>query len=949
MKFALAQAYQESSRKAVISFFFHARGETLEKSVIGTYRSLLFQLLAKFPFCQSAFDCLELSKSPGSSKVEWSVEILKRVLEEAIMLLTAHPTVCFIDALDECEDEQVRDMIRFFENLGERSLAAGISFHICLSSRHYPHITIRYGVSLVLEGQEGHSKDILHYLKGELAIGQSPRASQLQQEIQRKASGVFMWVVLVVKIMNKEYERGRLHSLQKKLQDIPTDLHELFRNILTRDSHEMDELVLCVQWVLFAKQPLTVQELYFAILSGVDPAAASPWEQEDINQDAMERFVLDCSRGLVDTTTTRNKTIQFIHESVRDFLLEGDGLSKIWPEVQSNFASRSHERLKECCINYMITTTASPTAPAAPGGHGVVDYRVTKAIPFLWYTAENMFYHAEAAQKGGISQKDFLQEFPFIQWTDLVNSMRPAAEYTKNVSLTYVLAHRNMLNLLQLRPQVPACLDEEYERYGCPLFAAAANGSRQVVQAIVDVLMGNGHLYGHTASSIETTDALLKSVTSDFEYSRARGVLSHAAEFGVAPLVAFMLSSIVNAKEDVSDDRGRTPLWWASKEGHTATVELLIGANVNIQNANDGTPLYVAAANGHIRVVRLLIDCGADVNLRGGNESFALIAALSKRSENHEEVARMLLNMENVNVSVTNERGITPLLLAARHGLEAIVALLLAKGASTDVQSDDGQSALMSAIYESRRGAVKLLLDNNADVNLQGGHHGNAIQAAALRGDIELLKALIDWKTDLNVQCGYYGTALQAAASRYSSEYTYDAAASAEKTFMVQLLIDRGANVNIIGGCYGTALQAAAHSGSLAVVKLLIDHGADVNAQGGAYGTALQAASYIGHETIARLLIQQGADINAQCGAYGTALQAAAAVGRLGIVKLLIAESTDINAQCGLHGSALKAALSLDVENIWRDDIVALLRQHGAALEHDVSEEYPSKRPRIRN
>jgi hypothetical protein len=55
-----------------------------------------------------------------------------------------------------------------------------------------------------------------------------------------------MWVVLVVDILNKEHNRGRVYALWQRLQEIPGDLHDLFWDILTRDTHKKDELVLCI-------------------------------------------------------------------------------------------------------------------------------------------------------------------------------------------------------------------------------------------------------------------------------------------------------------------------------------------------------------------------------------------------------------------------------------------------------------------------------------------------------------------------------------------------------------------------------------------------------------------------------------------------------------------------------------------------------------------------------
>lgn len=74
-------------------------------------------------------------------------------------------------------------------------------------------------------------------------------------------------------ILNRESDRGKVHTLRQKLEEIPGDLHELFRDILTRDSHDKEELVPCIQWVLFAKQPLSPEQLYHAIHAGTNSDA----------------------------------------------------------------------------------------------------------------------------------------------------------------------------------------------------------------------------------------------------------------------------------------------------------------------------------------------------------------------------------------------------------------------------------------------------------------------------------------------------------------------------------------------------------------------------------------------------------------------------------------------------------------------------------------------------
>ena len=61
MKFAHEHMRSAQSKCSVTaSFFFNARGEDLEKSIVGMYRSLLLQLLEGYPDLQEIFDDPEL-------------------------------------------------------------------------------------------------------------------------------------------------------------------------------------------------------------------------------------------------------------------------------------------------------------------------------------------------------------------------------------------------------------------------------------------------------------------------------------------------------------------------------------------------------------------------------------------------------------------------------------------------------------------------------------------------------------------------------------------------------------------------------------------------------------------------------------------------------------------------------------------------------------------------
>lgn len=298
-----------------------------------------------------------------------------------------------------------------------------------------------------------------------------------------------MWVVLVVAILQKEYDHGRIRTLQRKLKAIPKDLHELFRNILTRDRHNKDELLLCIQWVLFARQPLRPEQLYFAILSGT----ASDWGHHEIDESGIKRSILSSSKGLVEITNSNpHPTVQFIHESVRDFLYKENGLIAIWPEMQDNFQGQSHERLKNCCLGYMRVGRNSldiddALVASLPDTIAEARQSAEKTFPFLEYAVRNVFYHADMAEGSGVDQTEFLKRFQFIDWIELECLIEKHATRRHKLSTSplYLLAEYNAGHLISRHPDKLSCFREEDERYGMPLFAALATDSRRAVLALV--------------------------------------------------------------------------------------------------------------------------------------------------------------------------------------------------------------------------------------------------------------------------------------------------------------------------------------------------------------------------------------------------------------------------------------------------------------------------------
>jgi len=754
MKFILTNARKTSS-KAVIAFFFNARGEDLEKSTIGAYRSLLLQLLERIPTLKSIFDSLRLSTLSFSTALKWEIESLKMLIEQAVMGLGEYPVVCFIDALDECEEQQIRDMIQFFEHISELAVSNGIRFRICFSSRHYPHITLDKGLGLVLERQEGHAQDIANYLETELKIGKSKIAQQIRTELRDKASGVFMWVILVTGILNKEHDRGQMHALQKKLKDIPNDLHKLFRDILARDSYNRDRLMLCIQWVLFAKQPLSPEQLYLAILSGIEPEAALEWDPDEVTQDVIRLFILDSSKGLAEVTTSKFKRVQFIHESVRDFLLKENGFSDIWPELGSNLRGQSHERLKQCCLTYMgvdvFTSLGIPEGLPKTSSQQATSFResAAKMFPFLEYAVHNVLYHANIAEESGVAQKHFLNSFLLPQWVKLDNlfERHEVRRHTEHVTFQYMLAEYNMASLLRVYSSNLSCLHEENERYGCALFAAMATGSQGTFQACIESLGAHRSAENYSYDLYRPkseTELIMDTARRDINYNKKGGILLHAAKLGNDKVLAYLIG-LGNLKVDLKDINRRTPLWWASQNGCEVAVKLLLAMDkvaINSEDKEGKTPLYVAVEKGNSAVVTLLLNTdGVAVNSQDKEGKTPLYVAAEKGNN---AIVTLLLNTDGVAVNSQDKEGKTPLYAAAGNGNDVTVNLLLEKGADVNARGGKYGNALQAALYWGNEAVIKLLLEKAADVNAQGGEYGNALQAASSRsrGHKEIVKLL---------------------------------------------------------------------------------------------------------------------------------------------------------------------------------------------------------------
>ena len=457
MKFLVRSAKRRMPQDTIISFFFNARGgDRLETSLEGMYRSLLHQLLTAFPSLQTS---PRLSKVALCAQQDWPTKTLETLFHDAVLDLEPgqNHLTCFIDALDECPEDDVRAMLKSLGSLSHAALDDGIDLHICFSSRHYPHITFERCQHLILEGQEGHEQDISTYVQNELA-GKGKLIENMKLEIQRRAQGVFLWAELVVQILNKDSDRGNVNRLRTRLEEIPDGLDDLFRDILQRGVQENSHLVRILQWILYAQRPLTPQEMYLAVLSGTsDSTHIKPWNNREIEPRAVHLFILDSSKGLAEMTKVtkrREPTVQFIHESVRDYLRK-TGFGVLAPNLVEDLEGATHEYLYRCCsqwmsenvIQHLLLPEELPKAKSPEAKH--LRDVAADFFPFLGYCVTNLTYHAERAHSHGILRDEFIKTFPRSAFLS-INNVLAIHDTRRHYKFRTLLSDRGATSLLAL-------------------------------------------------------------------------------------------------------------------------------------------------------------------------------------------------------------------------------------------------------------------------------------------------------------------------------------------------------------------------------------------------------------------------------------------------------------------------------------------------------------------
>lgn len=386
---------QAESNYRTAAFFFSAKGDVLEHSSLGLFQSLLYQLLPGDRENLQRFYKLwgEKNKSRREGvRTEtsiWTEPELKPFFESVLHSQT-RTTIIFIDALDECDESSIRPIAYFWREITNSAYKRGVDLNVCLSSRHFPIITLSDCPEIIVERHN--YDDIATYVDYKLQICISTQKSErelLMKSILSKTDGVFLWVVLVVEDILKSWDEGKGMSLLiKQVMDVPKELETLFSSMFSNlKPHEKKFTVKFFQWAILATKPLRLHEWrhILAFIRQPDLRSLREWRQSDDfieTDEQLEKQIRNISRGLVEVYRVHagdsqedrmeaisihagagsldlehgdSRIVQVIHESVRKFFLTSDGFFILDPGLRMdlNPIGRGHLSIMETCLNYL--------------------------------------------------------------------------------------------------------------------------------------------------------------------------------------------------------------------------------------------------------------------------------------------------------------------------------------------------------------------------------------------------------------------------------------------------------------------------------------------------------------------------------------------------------------------------------------------------------------------
>ncbi|PPJ60852.1 hypothetical protein CBER1_07236 [Cercospora berteroae] len=816
-------------RTLVVSFFSNRRGEMLHQTAIGLFRSLLHQvlrcgddLLSQFTKDSGFAEHHRTKGEPGRDKSwDWTESDLRELFRKYIKKVT------------ETSNGPIQELS------GER----GHRLSICVSCRPYPQRLSSYDYCIEIVNQT--QQDIARFLEeycSEWSDWSDPQAlPKVKKEILSRASGVFQWVIIVVGRV-VELRDENLATILASIASLPQGLndlyHDMFKPLRAENSSDRRAALRLFRWMTFAKGRLSLGELRYAAAIDADSPLefvkdckhSAHWCEDD---DKMLKRLQRLSFGVVKLDGSH---VQFDHESVRDYML-ARGISSLESTQTDaslvNVVGRSEAILSRVCFGYLAThdvlehseevLKAFESGRSGWSRHSQLDPEANPELQLGEYARDLCWKHANAAEAEGQSLRCILE---ITNW--------PLSRFGITSIFEEVLSRESKsdLNPKDKWSRTPLCgrveVNSPDTKQKSPFAIAVHEGHEEVIRLFLQ------------SQRVDMNSYILPDLKTPFAIAVDKGY-----EDVLVPLLK-------NARVNVNprDYQQKTPFATAVGNGDEVMTRMLLECprvDVNPRDESGSTPLFTAMYKAHKRVVRLLLECDrVDVNLPDPWGYTPLWTALYK-TDIDEDIMKLLLKIERLNVNSRHDGGVTALAEAARCGVETSARLLLeSQRVNLNCQDDMLRTPLSLASGNGHQDtAILLLLRSDIDPNAVDLGHKTPLWHAAYEGHENIAKMLLgDSRVHRWTKNNFGWTPLWAAVVRGHAQIV--------KLFWEGGFID--VNSRDYSDSGETFLELAASHSHAHILRLLIETGEidlDMHDVACYFG---RAASDGGRETVKALL-----------------------------------------------------------------------------------------------
>ncbi|KAI4114413.1 MAG: hypothetical protein LQ345_004804, partial [Seirophora villosa] len=335
----------------IAAFFFHDRGSTVQKSLVGMLREIIESIFTQIPDLMPHAIALykDLSKSQRTRFPDWNLEALTALMKTIMgQRETRIKLLLFIDALDEHEGDHDL-LVHILNECISNADDYYVTLKICLASRSWPVFTDYFGRGPNFAIDQFTEDDIRLYtesrLNGSLVGPSQPPGlenvclADLIEQITTKAQGVFIWVRLVTDQLAKNIRDGTPYqTLRAMVAGMPEELQELYDHTIRRispeyipETHVMFQLVLCSIERLPLDSLMQATEYSLSrCLNGTTPAATTDPSSHTSTQGL--RWLKSRAGGLLETYSAsidgssdsgaHTDYVQFLHQTAKEYIQE---------------------------------------------------------------------------------------------------------------------------------------------------------------------------------------------------------------------------------------------------------------------------------------------------------------------------------------------------------------------------------------------------------------------------------------------------------------------------------------------------------------------------------------------------------------------------------------------------------------------------------------------------